>query len=71
MALLRPLVDLGLFAVTAGLFLGTVQAFVELRLRQALHAGQASRYVAHRDPWLPAAVLMGGAGAVLLLRLLG
>lgn len=71
MALWRPLVDLGLFLVTTALFLGTVQAFVEYRVRRAVQAGRASRYVAHQDPWLPAAVLLGGAGAVLVLRLVG
>jgi len=70
MVLWRPLRDLGLFALTASVLLGTVHAVVEFRLRQAAQTGRATRYVAHADPWLPVAVLVGGASAILLLQLI-
>ena len=67
----RPLVDLGLFAVSVTLFLGSIQAFVDFRRRHAAGSGRASSYVAHADPWLPAAVILAGVGVVFLLRLIG
>ena len=67
----RPLLDLGLFAITVTLFLGSIQAFVDFRRRQAAESERASSYVAHTDPWLPAAVILAGAGVALLLRLIG
>ena len=67
----RPFLDLGLFVVTVTLFLGSIHAFVGFRRRQAAEAGRAASYVAHADPWLPAAVILAGAGVAVLLRLIG
>jgi len=64
----RALQDLGLLALFALIFLGTVNAFLGYRWRRALDRGEARLYVPHADPWLPALLALIGAAWFALLR---
>ena len=69
-ALLGVLRELALYGLLVLAFLGPIEAFLRLRLRQATHRGNPRGYIAVADPWVTVIVALAGTGAVALVSVL-
>jgi hypothetical protein len=62
--------ELALYGLVALAFLGPIEAFLRLRLRQAAHRGDPCGYLAVTDPWVTVVVALAGAGTMILVSAL-
>ena len=69
-SLLGVLRELALYGLLVLAFLGPIEAFLRLRLRQATHRGDPRGYIAVADPWVTVIVALAGAGSMILVSAL-